>query len=412
MNLLTTFISQGMTAVTMIIITPVLLKGLGEANFGVYSVLLNLIILFSIIDFGGNLGIIRKMIHQVSESKQLIPTLFYFYLSLSILLTPVLYFYLKGSIHEGSNSLQYALILTCIIVSNIIIMLFDSVLQSLHFIYVTKIIRTIKTIVEFLGWFMFIKYGSIIYLLGVTVIVNIIYSTVLYNKVYQNHSFSLSPREFDFKILQNHLSYSIWYFIAALATALIYNIQILLFNRYSNSAIVAHFFIVTKFYEIIRVAASNFSQVLFPKIIHLESEKEWGSIKKMYFTSLFKAFLLAILIATVIITIGDMLFVRWSNLNDPSTLQLFHYYLIFIVFIIVDNVSVIYLAALKLNTWPTIVSVLQGIVSIGCSILFINKYGLLGAFYASMLSFMITNMIFNPAYLLNKIKHNAYKIST
>jgi O-antigen/teichoic acid export membrane protein len=381
---------------------------LGAANFGIYSVLLNLVVLFSIIDFGANLGIIRKMIHQNTESKKLVPTLFYFYLLLSVLLVPVIYGYLFYSVHWNENNIVYALVIGAIIVCNISSILFDSVLQSLHVIYLTKLIRSFKTIVEFLGWIYFIKQGSISYLLLVSLLVNIVYIFILYRAVQKRFSFSLSFSAFSFTALKNHIRYSIWYFIAAVAVVLIYNMQIVLFNQYTSTILVAHFFIVTKFYEIIRVAVSNFSQVLYPKIIQMEASQNWVGIRKMYFSSIMKAFFLTAIIALIIINFGDFVFIKWSKLSDEATLQLFHYYLFFILLVIIDNVSVIYLAALKLNAVPTIVSFCQGILSVVFTYLLINKYGLMGAFYASIASFIITNMLFNPFYLLQKIKARSF----
>jgi O-antigen/teichoic acid export membrane protein len=302
----------------------------------------------------------------------------------------------------------YALVIAAIIVCNISSILFDSVLQSLHVIYLTKLIRSFKTIVEFLGWIYFIKQGSIGYLLLVSLLVNIVYIFVLYLAVQKRFSFSLSFSAFSFTALKNHIRYSIWYFIAAVAVVLIYNMQIVLFNQYTSTILVAHFFIVTKFYEIIRVAVSNFSQVLYPKIIQMEASQNWVGIRKMYFSSIFKAFFLTAIIALIIINFGDFVFIKWSKLSDEATLQLFHYYLFFILMVIIDNVSVIYLAALKLNAVPTIVSFCQGILSVVFTYLLINKYGLMGAFYASIASFIITNMLFNPFYLLQKIKVRSY----
>ena len=403
-NITSTFFSQGVTAISLLLATPFLYKGLGSATFGIYSVLINLVVLFSILDFGANLGIIRKIIHLSSELNKLIPTLFYFYISLCILLMPVIYLYLTYSIQWSENNILYACIIAALIICNIISILFDSVLQSLHVIYLSKIIRSVKTITEFLGLLYFIKLGDISYLFAVSLFVNLLYVLILYINVYKRFHFSLSFNNFSINELKSHLTYSIWYFIAALAAALIYNIQILFFNQYTNTLLVAHFFIVTKFYEIVRISASNFSQVLYPKIIQMELTENWQGIKKMYYASTIKALFLALIIAILILFFGDAIFIKWSKLSDPNTLQLFHFYLFFILLVIIDNVSVVYLAALKFNTWPTIVSFLQGILSVVFSYFLINKYGLIGAFYASITSFIITNMLYNPIYLLQRIK--------
>ena len=98
-----------------------------------------------------------------------------------------------------------------------------------------------------------------------------------------------------------------------------------------------------------------------------------------------------------------MIFEKWSKLSDASTLSLFKIYIVFISLIIIDNVSFIFLSALKLNKTTTIVSIIQGCLTLILTMFFITKYGIIGAIYASLLSFTLTNMLFNPIYLVRAL---------
>ncbi len=51
LNLGSTFFSQGTTAVVLLLLTPVLVKNLGESGFSIYGVLLNLVLVASVFDF-------------------------------------------------------------------------------------------------------------------------------------------------------------------------------------------------------------------------------------------------------------------------------------------------------------------------------------------------------------------------
>ena len=48
-------------------------------------------------------------------------------------------------------------------------------------------------------------------------------------------------------------------------------------------------------------------------------------------------------------------------------------------------------------------SILQGIINLLLTYLFVIKFGIIGAIYASLLSFIMTNMIYNPYHLLKTI---------
>ena len=110
--------------------------------------------------------------------------------------------------------------------------------------------------------------------------------------------------------------------------------------------------------------------------------------------------LLVVIIMVFLSFFGFKLFVFWSNLNDPTLMLLFNLYLIFTVLIILDNVSVIFLSALKLNKVPTLVSIGQGAFGILLSIILLNHIGHIGIIIGFLISFILTNLFFNPYYLL------------
>ena len=63
-----------MSALSIIIITPVLLQSLGKEDFGWYGSLLNLITISAAVDLGMNVGLLRRIIHEPNRSKTLINT--------------------------------------------------------------------------------------------------------------------------------------------------------------------------------------------------------------------------------------------------------------------------------------------------------------------------------------------------
>ena len=100
---------------------------------------------------------------------------------------------------------------------------------------------------------------------------------------------------------------------------------------------------------------------------------------------------------------GLPFFIKWSKLNDSETIKLFQMNILFISLIILDNVSFIFLSSLKLNKNTTIMSVIQGLINLALTYFFVNLFGIIGAIYASLLSLVLTNLFFNPYFLLSNL---------
>ena len=234
-------------------------------------------------------------------------------------------------------------------------------------------------------------------------IVNVLYLLTLYFYLKKSVHLSIRFNHFNFSVLISHFKYSFWYFVSSLATVLVFNTQVLILNYFNGPVIAGKYLIVVRFFDIVRIAATNFTQVLFPKIIQVEFLGDWKLIKQMLFSVYKKISILIIFIFLFLYFFGFQLFVYWSRLNDPSLSLLFNLYLIFTALIIFDNVSVIFLSALKLNKIPTLVSIGQGLLGILLSILLLYYTGYIGILAGFLISFIFTNLFFNPYYLLQSV---------
>jgi O-antigen/teichoic acid export membrane protein len=406
-NLFFTYFSQGITAITLIVLTPLLTKYMGLHEFGIYGVILNVIAFSVIFDFGLNTGLLRKYILGEQSNEALIKNLFSFYLLLGIIIFPVYIFIFHSVINNLSYSSLFfiSILSTIIIVQNIIILFFDTLIQSLNFIYVSKLFRSIKLICEFIATICLLHEINLPLLLLITSSINILYIIVLYAYTQKNNNVKLKIQSIDWGLLFEHFKYSIWYFLASLASVLVFNTQIVIINYLIGGAEAARFLIVTRFFDIIRIAMTNFTQVLTPKIIYIEVENNWPKIKKLFISVLTRISALTLMLSICLYFFGAFIFEKWSKLNDYSTLTLFKVYILFIALIIIDNVSFIFLSALKLNKTTTIVSIIQGSLTLLLTLFFVTNYGIIGAIYASLLSFTITNMLFNPLYLMKALNN-------
>lgn len=414
-NLLSTFMSQAFTAASIIILTPVLLANLGEQLFGYYGILLNLILFCAIFDFGLNIGLLRRLIHEKEKASDLISTCFIFFCLIFPIAWGLLYalMELKWVLHTtqsiGISNALIAGLLALLVTINMQATLFDIVLQSLNKIFVGKLIRIVKTILEFGVVWWASKQQSLILLIGVLVLVNILYVFGMYLLAKKAIFFKLKfPTNFVV-VFRSHLTYSCWYALSALAGVLVFNAQTVLMGNQLNAATITKFLVIAKFYEVVRTGLSNFTIILFPSIAMMEAEGNWHNILQQFGKVFFRILGLVIVTTIIMFTAGEYLFTLWSGFADAESLQVFRLYTILIMLLVTEHVAVVFLAALKLNRLPTIVSVFQGVLGLLLSYWLMQNFGLKGALWGSLIALLSTSFLFNPVYLYLSLRKNSAK---
>jgi O-antigen/teichoic acid export membrane protein len=409
-NLTTTFLSQSVNALSIILITPVLVRNLGQSGFGWYGVLQNIIFSAAIFDFGLNIGMLRRLIHGKNEANSLVNALFFFFLSLFFLTLPVI-FLLKGRSFEGNeNNVFFSLCLVALVfVQNIYVLFFDTLIQTANKIYTGKLVRVIKLGIEFGLLYYCSQFGSVVLLLGISAILNLGYIYILFRLSKREVSYRISFSFFSFHKLWDHIRYSSWYFLSSVATVMVFYVQGIMIGYFLGTVVVAKYLLVSRFFDVIRVGLTNFTQVLFPKLVYIESEQKWDEIRRLFISVFTRIILLSGLSILLLLTIGETVFRYWSNGNDSELLHLYRLFAVFIGLIVIDNVSVVFLSALKFNKVPTIVSVCQGLLGLGLGYLLMKSQGIAGVATGSIIAFVCTNMIFNTVYLLRSINQKISK---
>ena len=403
-NVAATFLSQAFSALSVILLTPMLLKALGSADFGVYGLILNAIVWGGIMDLGMNMGMLRRMIHEKERTASLFSTLAIFYGGCLLLfcIAVMLLYRLHPTMFSGVTSAQ-AIMTILIMVQNVFATLLDVMIQSTQKIFKAKIIRIVKTIAEFSGILLVLQHHSLDNILQVMATVNLLYILALLIFTRKEISFDFSWSAFRWSVLFDHGRYSIWYFLTTLSAVLVFNTQVFLIDRTVGAAMLAQYIVFMRFFEIIRTSVSNFTIVLFPTIVAREKTNDLQQLRELLKMAFVRTGLLLLLLFIMLVLAGQPMFQWWTKGQVPFDRELFLYFLLFTVLILVDNVSAIFLGALKLNRIPTILALLQGLLALGFTYMAVPLMGLQGAILSSLVALLLTNLIFNPLYLIKQI---------
>jgi O-antigen/teichoic acid export membrane protein len=185
---------------------------------------------------------------------------------------------------------------------------------------------------------------------------------------------------------------------------LVFNTQIYILNKNLEVQELSKFIFFAKIFEIARTSIANFTTVLVPKIIKTEYEESTNSLIVLYKNSLKRVAVLLCLVGLFLMIFGRDLFMVWTKYQIQFDSNLFYLFLVYNILILIDNVSALYLSALKFNKLPTIVSILQGSIVVFSSFLLAGRYGIIGVIFSSIAALVLTNLFFNPFYLLKKLK--------
>jgi O-antigen/teichoic acid export membrane protein len=404
-NVGSTFLSQVVSALSVLCLTPILLKGLGETEFAKYGLILNAIVWGGILDIGMNMGLLRRMIHEVEKTTILFSTLLIAYAGLFFLFGIVVtLIYISLPTILSAISPLYSFLAIFLILQNIVANLLDVMIQSSQNIFKAKLIRIIKTIVEFCCIYFALFVPSIFSILCIMVIINAIYIIMLFLYARKEVVFEFHPSAFDWKVLRGHAQYSIWYFLTTLSAVLVFNSQVFILDKLAGAALLAQYILFMRFFEIVRISVSNFTVVLFPAIVVQEKNQDKQMILSLLKTAFIRTGILLTILFILLYMGGELFFDLWTKNHFIFDASLFFWFLLYTILILIDNVSAIFLSAMKLNRLPTIISLVQGLLALLFTVYAVKKYGLSGAVFSSILALIITNLFFNPFYLLKKLR--------
>lgn len=397
--------SQLFSALSVLYLTPRLFSALGQAEFALYGVILNAIVFGGIMDLGMNIGMLRRLIHEREKTNALFSSLFITYtmffvlLCLGTLVVQAVFPNVFSGIAPG-----YVYVLILLIIQNIIAALLDVMIQSSQKIFKAKIIRIVKTIAEFTCIVMSLGSGSLERILLIMVVLNFLYIVSLYAYACYEIDFKLNIADFSFKTVFYHVHYSFWYFLTTLSGVLVFNSQVFILNQFAGPALLAEFVVFTRFFEIIRTSVSNFTVVLFPTIVTQERDHDKKKVLTLFRSAFSRTAIILSIIFVLLFIFGEDVFIFWTKKQFIFDRKLFFLFLVFTILILFDNVSALFLSALKMNRLTTIVSIGQGILVLVLTTLTIGEYGLIGVVLSSIVALCLTSLLFNPIYLVRRLK--------
>ena len=171
-------------------------------------------------------------------------------------------------------------------------------------------------------------------------------------------------------------------------------------NTLAGPTMATKYLLVTRFFDVVRIAITNFTTILFPFLAAKQESNNYEELKAIFWKVFKRVSLMALVVIALLLTVGKQFFIFWSNYPDELTIKLYQLMAIFILLVVIDNVPTVFLNAFKLNTYQTIVGVFQGVLGLVIGYFLLIPYGIVGVGIASIIALVCTNLFFNPIYLI------------
>ncbi|WP_405292918.1 lipopolysaccharide biosynthesis protein [Algibacter sp. Ld11] len=278
------YISIFLTNVIGLLLTPFIIRSLGSAEYGLYTMIGAYIGYMSVLDFGLNNTIIRFVAKYNAEKdkegeENFLAHSFIMYVCISILVTIVglIFYYNLNTIYADtltSSQLEKAEIMVLILVLNLAISLpggaFAGICYGYEIFVLPKIINIIKYILRSILVVAILVYGGdSVGLVVMDTVLNLAIIIINSFIVFKIIKVRITLHKYDKNMFLNIMSFSIWLFVFALVHQLRWQFGQLIIGFYYSTTIVAVYAVGSTLGNYYGAFSSAISSVFLPKAMQV-----------------------------------------------------------------------------------------------------------------------------------------------
>ncbi|WP_405116526.1 oligosaccharide flippase family protein [Paenibacillus sp. FSL K6-1217] len=400
--------------------TPVMLRLLGQQEFGLYSLIGSIISYLSILDMGLGNAVVkytsqnRALNNNDAQAK--LNGMFLIIYTIIGLITLIIGYILYCNINNifdttlSQTELEKAKVMVLLLVFNFSISfplgVFGSILQAYEkfvFLRVTAIIRTITNpllVLPLLFW----GYGAIS-IVVVNTILNVVFLIFNIYFCFKKIKIKFDYKEFNFKLLKEISSYSFFIFLSVIVDRVYWSTGQLILGAVSGTLVVAIYAITMQLTNMYMMLSTSVGGMLLPKIsmmvINEAKDKEYSNL--MIKVGRLQFVIMGYILSGIIL-FGKVFINMWAGPNYTSA-----YYFLLIILIpltipLIQNVGLSILQAKSLHGFRSIVLLAVALFNVIISIPLAKYFGGYGCAIATGISLFIGNVLVMNTYYHRKVK--------
>lgn len=405
-----------------LIYTPIVIRLLGQSEFGLYSLIGSLAAYFSILDMGLGNTIVRyisrnREVGNKKSESNLNGTFLLLYSAIGILTIIIGLFVLFNvkTIFGGSMSSQELYQAKQMIIILIInfslsfpLSVFNSIIKAYERFVVDKLISILRILIGPIATipFLLMGYGSVSMVL-VTTIVNI--SCLLFAAFYSLRSLKVnfSFKKIETKLLREIFGYSFFIFLNIIVDQIFWKTDQLILGIVSGTMTVAVYAIAMQFINLYIQLSTAISNLLLPKLSIMVAK---NAGKTEFTNEMIKygriQFLLIGYILSGFYLFGSFFINVWAGEDYQEAYKIVLIVMIPLTIPLIQNVGITILQALNKMAFRSVLYSILALLNLFISIPLAMYYGGVGTAVATSLSLLMGHVVIMNIYYHKKIGIN------
>ena len=393
--------------------TPIMLRLLGQNEYGLYNTVASTIAMLSLLSLGFNSGYIRYYSiykkNNDSESIWKLNGLFLIIFSIIGIIAfacgMFLSLHLNLVFSDGLTMSEYktaeilVVILTCNLAISFPMSVFSNIISANEKFVVLKLISIIKTVVSPLVTLpiLLMGFGSVGMVL-VTLVLSIISDCIYVYFVIKKLNNRFIFHGFEKGIFISLFTYTAFIAINLIVDQINWNVDKILLGRYKGTEAVALYSIGYMLYQYYMMFSTSIASVFTPKIHRIVNETSEDKLfQRRLLTGLFIKvgriqFVLLGLVATGLVFFGKQFITKYWAGNDYGE----SYYVALLLILpasiaLIQNIGIEIQRAQNKHQFRAIVYTAMAVINVGISIILCQKYGAIGSAIGTAISLILAN---------------------
>ena len=404
--------------------TPLLIRNLGQSEYGLYSLVSSIIGYLTVLDLGfGNAIIVYTSKYRAQGKKEeekklhgMFKIIFIIIGIVAAILGLILYFNVDNIFGKAmtTKEIEKTKIMMLILAFNLMITfsfsIYNSIISAYEKFIFQKIMALINSIMKPLLMIplLFMGYKSITLCIVITII-NII--VLLSNYIYCKKKLKISTKYigFDKVLFKTILGYSIWIFLGVIVDKINWSVDNFVLGAVSGTVAVSIYSLAATLNNLFISISTAISGVLLPKMSKLVAEKASDEILTKEFIKVGRIqYYIIFLMCSGLILVGKEFFMFWAGNKYVESYYISLLLIIPVCIPLIQNLGISIRQAKNKHKFSSIINVFSAILNIIISIPLAKSYGAIGAALGTTIGLSISTVIQNLYYHCS-IKLNVLK---
>ncbi|WP_312765418.1 oligosaccharide flippase family protein [Epilithonimonas sp.] len=344
------YVNIGLTNLIGLVLTPFIIRSLGDSEYGLYVLIGSLIAYLSLMDLGLNNTIIRFISKYRAEGdrageQNFLGTIFLVYIAISLLIVfiGVLFYFNLDRFFSKSLSVEQtdkAKIMFQILIFNMAITLpggaFTAICNAYENFVWPRMVSIIKYISRAIIIVAILSFGGKAISIVITdTILNIIFITITIVFVFKKLHIKFGFEEINKKSVKTIFSYSIWIFLLAITSQFIWNAGQVILGTVTDTKTVAYYAVGVMLGSYYGAFSGAISSVFLPRATQMSINNTKSEILNTMIRLGRISLLILLFILTGFILFGREFIMLWVGENYKSS------YIIAVIFMLSYTIPLI-----------------------------------------------------------------------